>query len=205
MSQADLNRLREDLETIRHAAGMGTPFGPADVRLSLAWAAAGVPVAIWVALQAVETWLLGALVVIPAGVVLLLTSRVSSKYHRDKARAPFRWREHRHQWLLAAAAVPLMGAFWLWGTHRDMSPETLTATAVFMAGLAYVIPAIVDRARLFYVGWAVPTMLLSIVGPLCGYRYIGIAVGGWLILSGLSAAAIMAWQLRTGVDDHAAD
>ena len=39
MSQAEINRIREDLETIREAAGMGLPFGWEDVWLNLA----GVP------------------------------------------------------------------------------------------------------------------------------------------------------------------
>ncbi len=145
------------------------------------------------------------LVGVPAVLMLIATARVSRKYHRQRTRTPTRWREHRHQWLLAAVCVPLFAGFWLWGLSKGLSVDSLTAAAVFMAGLGYLIPPLVDRNRLHYAGWAVATMLLAIVGPSCGHRYIGVALGGWLILAGLSSAGLMTWLSRTTVNDHDAD
>ncbi len=81
----------------------------------------------------------------------------------------------------------------------------MTVTALFMAGLGMLILPILDTTRLFYLGWAVSTMLFAVAAPLLGQRYLGVLVGSWLILSGLSAAGIMGWQIHRSVDEHAAD
>ena len=47
MSQTEMNRVRDDLATMKRAAGVGLPIGRSDVCLSLAWAVAGVPLAAW--------------------------------------------------------------------------------------------------------------------------------------------------------------
>ena len=99
MDQVELTRVRQDLATMRQAVGVGLPFGREDVWLSLAWAAAGMPLAAWTAWTAVEQWQFGMLLVIPAALVLVLSGAVAKKYHRRRARASIRWRQYRHQWL----------------------------------------------------------------------------------------------------------
>ncbi len=47
MSQADLNRVREDLATIQHAARLELPFGKEDVRTSLWSAVCGLFITLW--------------------------------------------------------------------------------------------------------------------------------------------------------------
>ena len=205
MTQGDLDRVRNDLATMKKAAGAGLPFGRADVRLSLAWAAAGVPLAAWVAYTPVERITFGLLLGVPVVAVLALSAFVAKRCYRSRGKGPVRWREHRFQWIAAGVLAPLFGAFLLWGLVRGLSPEALTITAVFMAGLGMLIVPIVDRTRLFYLGWAASTMFFAIAAPLFGLRYLGVGMGGWLIFSGLSAAGIMAWQLRTGADEHATD
>ena len=205
MAQVELTRVRQDLATMQQAVGVGLPFGREDVRLSLAWAAAGVPLAAWTAWTAVEQWQFGMLLVVPAALVLALSGAVAKKYHHRRARAPIRWREYRHQWLLAAVLTPLWGACLYWGIRQGLSPEAMTVTGIFMAGLGMLALPIVDRTRLFYLGWGGATLLLGAAAPLCGQRYLGLAVGGWLILAGLSTAAIMTWQLRSNVIQQSTD
>lgn len=205
MSQAELDRVRNDLATMKQAAGVGLPLGPADIFLSIAWAVAGVPLAAWVAYRPAAPMTFGLLLCIPSVCVLILSAIVAGKYHRERGKEPVRWREHRSQWIAAAVLTPLFGAFITWGLIRGLGPETLTVTAMFMAGLGMVILPIVDRTRLFYVGWAVSTMLFAVTAPFLGKRYLGVGVGGWLIVSGLSAAGIMAWQLRRRAGKHVTD
>src|SRR6185437_1887808 len=47
MSEAELGRMREDLDTIQQAAGLALPFRWADVWQTLALASAGVLLAAW--------------------------------------------------------------------------------------------------------------------------------------------------------------
>ena len=205
MTQTDLQRVRSDLAAMKKAAGVGLPFGGADVWLGIAWAVGGLPLMAWTAVAPVEREMFVVLLGVPAAVVLVLSAWVARKYHRDRGKAPLRWQEHRFQWITAGVGVVLFGSFMIWGLARGLSPETLTTTGVFSAGLAMLIPSIVDRARMFYLGWAVSTMLFAVLAPLFGYRYLGVCVGAWLLLSGLTSALIMAWQLRTGAKEHAAD
>lgn len=205
MSQTELDRVRADLATMKRAAGLGLPIGRPDVYLSLAWAAAGVPLAAWAAVAQPAQTVFGLLLGIPCLGVLMLSAFVAKKYHRQRDRAPAPWREHRFQWIAAAVLTPVFGVFVVWSVVRGLSPEALTVTALFMAGLGMLIVPILDRTRVFYVGWAVFTMLLAVAAPLLGQRYLGVLVGGWLIASGLSAAGIMRWQIHRGVDDHATD
>ncbi len=205
ITQTDLQRVRSDLATMKKAAGVGLPIGGADIWLSIAWAVAGLPLMARTAVAPVEREMFGVLLGVPALVVLALSAWVARKYHRDKGKAPIRWEEHRFQWITAGVGVVLLGGFVIWGLARGLSPQTLTTTAVFTAGLAMLILPIVDHTRMFYLGWAVSTMLFAVVAPQFGYRYLGVCMGGWLLLSGLTAALIMGWQLRTGATEHAAD
>ena len=205
MSQTEMDRVREDLATMKRAAGVGLPIGRSDVRLSLAWAVAGVPLAVWAAYTPPEQTTFGLLLVIPCMGVLALSALVAKKYHRHRGKTPAPWREHRFQWIAAGVLTPVFGGFVAWGIVRGLSPEALTVTALFMAGLGSLIIPILDRTRLFYLGWAVFTMLFAVTAPLLGQRYFGVLVGGWLILSGLSAAGIMGWQIHRSPDEHATD
>ena len=205
MNHTEMNRLRDDLATMKQAAGVGLPIGRLDVCLSLAWAAAGVPLAAWAAYTPPEPMTFGVLLVFPGIVVLALSAFVAKKYHRHRGQAPAPWREHRFQWITAAVLTPVFGGFVAWSIVRGLSPEAPTVTALFMAGLGTLILPILDRTRLFYLGWAASTMLLAFTAPLLGQRYFGVLVGGWLILSGLSAAGIMGWQLHRNADGHGTD
>lgn len=205
MSQTELDRVRSDLATMKQATGVGLPFGRADIGLSLAWAAAGIPLAAWAAYAPVEQMTFGLLLSIPVAGVLTLSALVAKKYHRHRGKDAVRWREHRFQWIAAGVLTPVFGGFLIWGIVRGLSPEAMTITAVFLAGLGMLVIPIVDRARLFYVGWAVSTMLFAATAPQFGHRYLGVCIGGWLMISGLSAAGIMGWQLRRNVHEHATD
>ncbi len=205
MNQTDIDRVRDDLATMRQATGLGLPIGRSDVYLSLAWAVAGVPLAAWAAISPVGQAAFSVLLVVPGAAVLALSAIVAGKCRRERAGSPLRWREHRSQWIAAGILTPLFGVFLVWSIAKGLSPETMTVTALFMAGLGMLIVPMIDRTRLFYLGWAASTMLFAITAPALGHRYLGVGVGGWLIVSGLLAAGIMSWQLRGSATTHAAD
>ena len=163
------------------------------------------PLAAWAAFTPPEQTTFGLLLVIPCMGVLALSAFVAKKYHRQRGDAPAPWREHRFQWIAAGVLTPVFGGFVAWGIVTGLSPQALTVTALFMAGLGMLILPILDRTRLFYLGWAVFTMLFAVAVPLLGQRYLGVLEGGWLIFSGLSAAVIMRWQIHRSAGEHAAD
>ncbi len=205
MSQTEMNRVRDDLATMKRAVGVGLPIGRSDVCLSLAWGVAGVPLAAGAAYTHPGQTTLALVLVIPCMGVLALSAFVAKKYHRHRGKAPAPWREHRFQWIAAGVLTPVFGGFVVWCIVMGLSPEALTVTAMFLAGLGMLVVPILDRTRLFYLGWAVFTMLFAVAAPLFGPRYLGVLVGGWLILCGLSAAGIMGWQIHRSMDEHATD
>ncbi len=205
MNPTEIDRVRDDLATMKRAAGVGLPIGRSDVGLSLAWAVAGVPLAAWAAFTPPEQTTFALLLVVPCMGVLALSAFVAKRYHRHRGKAAAPWREHRFQWIAAGVMTPVFGGFVAWSIIRGLSPEAMTVTALFMAGLGMLVLPILDRTRLFYLGWAISTMLFAFAAPLLGQRYLGMLVGGWLILSGLSAAGIMRWQIHRSGNEHAAD
>ena len=120
MNHTEMDRVRDDLATMKQAAGVGLPIGRPDVFLSLAWAAAGVPLAAWAAYTPPEPMTFGLLLVIPGMGVLALSAFVAKKYHRHRGESPAPWREHRFQWIAAGVLTPVFGGFVVWGVVRGM-------------------------------------------------------------------------------------
>jgi hypothetical protein len=211
MSEGDLDRVRADLVAMRQALGLRPPFGPVHVGASLALAAVGVAV---VALTAVTDvaekparagsaahWLYVALIVVPALLALAATGAIA---RRRRAAAPLAWGEFRAAGIAAAVAVPLYLAFVALAARGGISPGAVTAATLFLAGLFMLTGAIADRSRWHTLGWAVATLLAGACVPAARYEDAGFVAGGWLILGGLSTAALLARQLRGG-SDHATD
>ncbi len=125
MSQTELDRVRNDLATMKQAAGVGLPIGRSDVGLSVAWAAAGVPLAAWALYTSPGQTTFGLLLILPGLAVLALSAFVAKKYHRHRDKAPARWREHRFQWIAAGVLTPVVGGFVAWGIVRGLSRMAL--------------------------------------------------------------------------------
>src|SRR4051794_7212436 len=91
MSEADIHRIRKDLDTIRAAAGLELPFGWEDVWLSLALAPCGLLLSAAGALGppgSERLALLPALGAVLAGVALRY------RYRRNSGRSPVRRKEY---------------------------------------------------------------------------------------------------------------
>jgi hypothetical protein len=210
MSKGDLDRVCEDLATMRQATGFRLPFGSEQVWVNLALAIVGIAVAALTAWTNLSTgsatpgsaahWAYIALVV---GPVLLVFGVMTVVARRRKARAPLLWRESRLSWVVAGVAVPVYLGFIVWAVKNSIPLGALTAATLFLAGLFLLMGAVTDRSRWYTLGWAVSTLLAGVCAPVATYETAGLVAGGWLLLGGLSTASIMAWQLRSR-NDHGA-
>jgi hypothetical protein len=210
MSEANLDRVREDLAVMRQAIGFRPPFERGHVWVSLALAAVGGLVAALTAFTNVAavpvtqgsaaqlTYI--ALLVVP---VLLVFTGMAVVARRRRTLAPFLWREARQSAVAAAVAVPLYLSFLVWAVWQGVSPGAFTAATLFLAGLFSLIGALFDPSRRYVLGWAASTMLAGVCSVVGTYGNAGIIVGGWLLLGGLSTAGILLWQLRSGGGDDA--
>ncbi len=211
MSEANLDRVREDLAVMKRATGLRPPFEREHVWINLALAAAGIVVAALTAFTSVAAvpatpgsvahFAYLALLVVP---VLLVFSGMAVMAHRRKVHAPLLWRESRHSAVVAAVAASLYIGFLAWAVWLGVSPGDLTAATLFLAGVFSLMGALSEPRRKFVLGWAISTMLAGACSPLGTYGNAGILVGGWLLLGGLSTAGILSWQLRnrSGPDAH---
>lgn len=211
MTDAHVDRVREDLAAMRLTLGFRLPFEREHVWANLALALAGAVVAAltgWTSLSSAPTtrgslghWMYIGLVIIPPLLVLGMMAAVA---HRRRDSAPLLWRESRRAWPVAAVAALLYLGFTAWAVNRGVAAGTITTSTLFLAGLFPLVAAIADRGLRHTLGWAVATMVAGIVAPSGTYENAGLLVGGWLIIGGLSSAAVMAWQLRSR-SEHVAD
>src|SRR3954447_19888780 len=91
MGEAEFDRIREDLETIREAAGLGLPFGWEDVWLNLALVPCGAILSAAGAFGPAEAARLAAMPVL--GVVLMVVG-LRYRFRRSTGRSPARRREY---------------------------------------------------------------------------------------------------------------
>ncbi len=203
MSNANVDRVREDLAVMRQALGKQLPYGPKQVRDSLILAIAGAAIAAITALSGIaalpavpgspRNLLYGAVIVAP--VMLLFFAGAAAAYRR-KATQPLQWRDMRRALVTTVLFIPAFFVILHWSAKNGQSVGTFINAGVIFSGLLWLFGAFCDERYRHYWGWGVSTLLFGAIMPLGGYQTAGIFTGCWLLLGGLSTAGIMAWQLR---------
>ena len=199
MSQTNLNRLRDDLETVKRAAGVDRPFGREDIRAALWCAACGVLVSVWALLG---PWEYRWVVAVPLALAALGGISAYWRAHRERGAEPVRWREHRLSGTAALVAVPLAIGYMQWERQIGVPREFVGAASVFFLGVGLLIFAVLDRQRRPYAGGAIPLMAFAGAIPLCSPAQVVIAGGLCWAVGGLATAGFQAWQLRGHGNDH---
>ena len=193
MSNADLDRLRNDIESIREVAGLGLPFGWEDVALSLALAPCGVALALVGAFAPqgyARLGLLPALGVVLAGVSLRI------RFRRGTGRSPARRREYTLGLAAGLLYGTLAGAYLAWARSVGEPTRMTEALAVSLAGGLCAVLAMTGPGRRSLFAAAATLIAYGLVLPFCSPRQVVVAGGVAVALAGLAGAAIQAWQLR---------
>jgi len=189
MSQTDLSRVKEDLEVLKQATGIELPFGREDVWVSLLFGFLGVIVAVWIIIPhgLSHRWL-----AIPSALIFAGSYGVLRyKYRKGTGKPSVRRREYG---ILPAL---LMGVFVVWHAKSGADLFQLTATMFFVMGVVLLDTSLKNPVRLYYMGLAIPAMLLSLSYFLWQEpKHVQFSVGVFLIVSGVATAAIQAWQLK---------
>ncbi|MGO9115597.1 MAG: hypothetical protein ACLP9L_40840 [Thermoguttaceae bacterium] len=203
MSNANVDRVREDLAVMRQALGKQLPYGPKQVRDSLILAVAGAVIAAITGLTGIaalpaepgspRNLLYGALIVAP---VLLLCAAGGATAYRRKAAHPLAWRDMRKGLVTFVLVLPLFFGFLYWSAKNGQPVATFINAGVIFSGLFWLFGAFCDERYRYYWGWGISTLLFGAIMPLGSYQTAGIFAGCWLLLGGLSTAGIMARQLR---------
>jgi len=191
MSDADVRRVREDLDAIEQAAGLALPFRWADVSQALALAPAGALLAVWAYFGPGEYLVFG---LVPLVVVALVAGA------RQLVRVePASRREARFGAVSILAVAAGLAVYFLWVRRSGLVQGTTPgAIACFFLGILCLVVALTAPARRVYFAGTASLIPFALVFPLCANQQAVAAVGGLAVMvAGLTAAAILAWQLRT--------
>jgi hypothetical protein len=200
MSEADLQRLRNDLDTLQHAASLELPFGWSEVWLVLTLVPCGLVITLWSAFGDPNYDWLG---VIP---LVLVAAGIAAWFIRNRVRflgTPARRRENRFGAISTAVITVGVVSLIFWEKKLGLSHVVVRGTTLFMMGIMLVPVALSSRARRSALGASLALMPYGLLYPLCTRSQAGVVGGLAVIVAGLSAWAIMAFQLRADRRDHA--
>jgi hypothetical protein len=191
MSEANLERVRQDLATIQEAAGLVWPFGWVDVWQALALVPAGALLAAWAFFGPADYLVVGlvplVLLAVVAGIRQLGKSEPATRREKVFSRAS----------TLAVGAGLLI--YFLWARQFGVVRGAPGSVACLFLGIMCLVLALSSPARRVYLAGTASLTPFGLVIPLCHDQQTVIAVGGLAVMvAGLAAAAILAGQLRTG-------
>ncbi|HZV07983.1 MAG TPA: hypothetical protein VE999_23065 [Gemmataceae bacterium] len=199
MSEAELRRLRDDLETVQQAAGLTLPFDWPDVWLTLGLIPVGAAMALWAAFSG-EEYLLAALV--PALLLALVSGLGWGKRWRKEAN---RRAWHRETVFASTSAILVglaMAGYILWGKQVGLSVATLKGAGMVSFGLVCAVLAFTSPARRSYLAGALVMIPLGLAFPFCSGRQMLIVGGLAIMVAGLIGGLIQAFQLRAARGTH---
>jgi hypothetical protein len=195
MRDADVRRIREDLDAMQQAAGLALTFRWADVWQALALAPAGALLAAWAYFGPGEYLVFGLL-------PLLLLALIAGARQLAKAEPTSR-REMRFGTVSTLAVCAGLAVYSLWARRFGLVQGPPGAVACFFLGIMCLLLALSAPARRIYLAGTVSLMPFGLAMPLCANQQAVAAVGGLaVVLAGLTAATILAWQMRTTQRHH---
>lgn len=199
MSEAEIDRIREDIRTIREAAGLELPFGWEDVWLSLAGVPCGLVLSAVGALGPLSS---ARLATLPLLGVVLAAAVLRFQHRRSSGRSPLRRKEYDLGLATGLLCALIAGGYLAWARHLGRPTEVTGGLAVAMTGVLCAVLGATGRGRRSCFAAAAVLFAYGLVIPLCSPRQVVIAGGVALAAVGLGAAAIQAWQLRAAEGDY---
>ena len=194
MSKQELERIKEDIEIIKEAAGLELPFGWEDVWLSIYLIPVGVWLAIWrfLPFQLSRLWR-----VLPVAVLGIVYVFLRIKYRRSTGRSPVRRRGYSVVLFLTPISGLCAFGYLVWVIRSGRDFVSAVGGMCFFMGLMLLIFAFAERGRLFYLGWAIPVILFGIATTIWpGLSILEMNVGILCVAASLSTAIIQAYQLK---------
>jgi hypothetical protein len=202
MDQNELRRMKEDIEAIADATGLGPAARREDVWANLGVAGGGLVALAWALLPHGLPTQWGMIPLILLVAVYLIRMRV--KYRRRTGRSPIRRREYTGDLIGAVVVGALALVYRLWATELGISLTFAGGALLFVLGLSLVLPVLRDRRRFPDLGLAASLMACGLIVPVWSVS-VWIPVGAAFAVGGAATAVLTACQLREGIADRASD
>jgi len=203
MSKKELERVKEDIEIIKEAAGLELPFGWEDVWINLYLILVGAWLIIWRFLpyQLSRIWR-----VVPLAILVIVYVFLRLKYRRGTGRSPVR----RRGYSVVLFLTPVLGlcafGYLVWVVRSGRHFTFAVSGMWFFAGLILLIFAFAERGRLFYLGWAITLILCGIAITIWpGLSVLEMNVGIVCVTASSSTAIIQAFQLKRSTSKNDTD
>jgi hypothetical protein len=199
MSEADLQRFRNDLDTIQHAPSLELPFGWTEVKLALTLIPCGLIISLWSAFGPRDYDWLG---VVPLVLVSLASAVWAIRNRAQFLGTPGRRRENTFDAILSVVLAVGMAGLIVWEKQLGLPSVAVRGAAMFLLGLMLIPLALTSRTRRSGLGVSFALIPYGLVYPLCTRSQAGVVGGLAVIAAGLAASAIMAYQLRADRSFH---
>jgi len=158
----DIRRVRDDLDALRDAAGLGHDFGPAAVRSCLLFACAGAAACVWALVpHGLPPATALAAFAVPAVDWLMACKRSESV----PPGADADWREWRKALPVFLLVLPLVSLH-VWCRAVGLPPAQFLGLSTFAIGFVLFSSAVARRSQLPLVGWAVGLLAGGLLLPL---------------------------------------
>jgi len=195
MADADLQQMREDLDTIRDVVGTELPYGQQDV---MGMVFIGV-LALITAIVSLVPWGFNPIVNQLLGMMVILGCvGVTVRYYRNKSvRTVQKDRETSRVTVFASVASLLALVFVIWSKIAlQLDMAILASIYFYIFGSALFLFALTESRRRMYLAIAVPFLVLGLVRPFIpgSMQFTGIATA--LSLGAFGCAIAMSRTLR---------
>lgn len=160
MSKSDIERAKEDIETIKEVVGFELPFGWDSVLMNIIlYPLTGIWILSywWIADKPSRFW-----VAVPAAILLGAMGYLRFRYRKSTGRSSAKRNEYGFSFYSNIAIGLVAGSYLLWARSKGLSTKDIGSGLVLMVGIFGILLAFFMKGRLYYLGGSIPVILLGI-------------------------------------------
>lgn len=196
MSVSEIDRIKDDIEVIKEAAGLELPFGWDSVLVNfLLFPGIGLWVLLyWFLSKGPSRYVMG----IPILVVMLgAFSYLRFKYRKRTGQAVIKRQEHNLNLIELIVISPIMLVYFIWARHAGYNTAFLAAGICLVLGITHIVAALHLKGRLYWLGGGIPVALFG-VALLIWQSPTAVVLNSAIFscVIGLAMGGIQAYQLK---------
>ncbi|MEZ6034420.1 MAG: hypothetical protein R3C17_15095 [Planctomycetaceae bacterium] len=202
MPNEEIQRLQDDLMTMRQVMRLDKPYDAGDIPSLLL---IGLGASVVVPLLEFTSWHQGMtmIVALAPGMTAFLYRYMLAK--RNRVKRPALWKEYRVAAFLGVCATPLVVGWIWWSQHQfGTTREAAGASIMFCVGAVLSGFGVLDSDRRSYLSGGFFLIAFALVIPWLTPRQMAPVGAGVLAIVSLATAAFIWWQTRNDVGPRTA-
>lgn len=204
MQAAELKRVRDDLATIRAAAGLELPFGREDIWVWWWMAGSGLFMSAYMYFAPMTT-LHRAIAIVPMLLAVAVLVWLRYRYRRNTGRSAIRRQEYSSGMIQLVVALPLVIGFFALARAIDVPPAARGAMALFAVGATLLVIGLCSAVRRAAIPPGLALLALALAVPMLSNHGVVIAAGFTMTVAATGAALVMQYQLKRAAVDGTGD